>query len=248
MHGSSYRMSPSWSRFTDYGNVNIPTIGELYCSVPFRSPAFLNLSLWHTIRISIAVGKGNAVANVCQCGCGELLPEGSTRQYKRGHKARVENPDTVFTEETEDTEEPFTIDDAARETPNDPPPRDQAEFKAPKSHVRVTAAMKRDIEGKIAFGLMVTGQMWSMTDPVCGNAFLEVSPDAARDLTPILCQSPEVVRFLTKSGNYMLWVKLVMTLAPVFQVVFAHHIAKRIGMDYIPNGYAPTPDSEYVVQ
>lgn len=188
------------------------------------------------------------MGNVCQCGCGDLLPEGSTRQYKRGHKARVENPDDAFTEEPTGGGEPFTIDDAARETPDDPAPKDQPEFKPPKTHVRVTAAMKRDIEGKVAFGLMVTGQMWSMTDPVCGNAFLEVSPDAARDLTPILCQSPEVVRFLTKTGNYMLWVRLVMTLAPVFQVVFAHHIAKRIGMDYIPNGYNPAPASEYVVQ
>jgi hypothetical protein len=186
-----------------------------------------------------------SVANVCQCGCGELLPEESTRQYKRGHKTRAENPDTVFTEETE---EPFTLDDAARETPDDPPPKDQQEFKTPKPKTRVTAATRKDIEGKIAFGLMMTGQMWSMTDPVCGNAFLEVSADTARDLTPILCQSPEIVRFLTKTGSYMLWVKLIMTLAPVFQVVFAHHIAKRMGMEYIPNGYAPAPDSAYVVQ
>jgi hypothetical protein len=177
------------------------------------------------------------------------LPDGSTRQYKRGHKVRAENPDTVFTEETEEgTGGSFTLDDAARETPDDPPPKDQPEFKPPKSHVRVTAAMKRDIEGKVAFGLMVTGQIWSMTDPVCGGAFLEVSPNAAKDLTPILCQSPDVVRFLTKTGNYILWLNLMMTLAPVFQVIFAHHIAKRVGMDYIPNGYAPIPDSDYVVQ
>jgi hypothetical protein len=188
------------------------------------------------------------VANVCQCGCGELLPEGSARQYKRGHKARVENPDTVFTEETTDTEAPYTLDDAARETPDDAPPKDQPEFKPPKPKIRVTAATRRDIEGKIAFGLLMTGQMWAMTDPVCGNAFLEVSADTARDLTPILCQSPEIVRFLTKTGSYMLWVKLFMTLAPVFQVVFMHHIAKRVGMDYIPNGYTPNPESEYVVQ
>jgi hypothetical protein len=185
------------------------------------------------------------MANVCQCGCGELLPEESTRQYKRGHKTRAENPDTVYTEETE---EPFTLDDAARETPNDPPPKDQEEYKPPKSKVRVTAATRRDIEGKIAFGLMTTGQMWSLTDPVCAGAFLEVAADTARDLTPILCQSPEIVSFLTKTGSYMLWVKLLMTLTPVFQTIFAHHIAKRVGMDYIPNRHTPTPESEYVVQ
>ncbi len=189
------------------------------------------------------------MANACACGCGELLPEESTRQYKRGHKTRVNNPENDFTEIPADGDrEVFTLDDAARETQDDAPPKDQPDFKAPKPAVRITASVKKDIEGKVAFGLMVTGQMWAMTDPLCGNTFLDMAPDVAKKLTPILCQSPDVVRMLTKSGTYIMWVELIMALAPVFQMVFAHHVAKTVGVQQFPNGYTPVPESEYVVQ
>lgn len=193
------------------------------------------------------------MANVCACGCGELLPEGSTRSFKRGHKARLDNPDAVTSEEgmafADDSpgEEPLTLEGAARITPDDAPPKEEREYKA-KTAVKVTAAIRKDIEGKLAFALGMSAQVWLMADPVCGSAMLDHTPEIAKKLTPVVCQSPEVVRWLTKSGNFLIWVDLFMACWPVLQIVFAHHIAKTITVS-VPNvnGH-PVNTNDYVVQ
>ena len=192
------------------------------------------------------------MANICQCGCGESLPEGSTRQYKRGHKARVDNPETAFTEtapveDGDEPAEPLSIDDAANLTPNDPEPSDLPEFKVKAPAIKVTAGVRRDVEGKLAFAFALSGQMWAMADPVCGAVFLNQTPEIAKKLTPIVCQSPDVVKWLTKSSNFVLWVDLFMACWPVVQIVFAHHVAKSIGEQLsTPNGQHPA-QNEYVV-
>lgn len=189
---------------------------------------------------------------ICQCGCGESLPEGSTRQYKRGHKARVTNPETetgfVETPIVDESElaELFSIDEAARLTPDDPEPRSEPEFKA-KTTIKITAAVKRDVEGKLAFALGLSGQLWAMADTVCATAYLEAAPDIAKKLTPIVCQSPDVVKWLTKSSNFILWIDLFMAVYPVLTIVFAHHIAKTITGDASQNGQRLAP-TDYVVQ
>jgi hypothetical protein len=177
-----------------------------------------------------------------------MLPENSTRQYKRGHKTRIsETVNEGFTETSETADEPFTLDDAARETPDDPAPKEQREYK-PKTNVKITAGVRRDVEGKIAFGFTLGAQMWSMADPVCANAFADNAGEIAKKLTPIICQSPEVVRWLTRSGNFILWMDLAMAMWPVVQVIFAHHIAKTIGAEK-PDGGQQRPDvNDYVVQ
>src|SRR5438309_5693648 len=117
------------------------------------------------------------MANVCACGCGELLPEGSTRQYKRGHKQRVSEPGSqTITGQPDNPDEAdaevYTIESAMADTPPDPEPKDQPEFKV-KTAIRVTASVRRDVEGKLAFVLLMTGQGISMPDPVCGSALVE---------------------------------------------------------------------------
>ena len=192
------------------------------------------------------------MANICQCGCGESLPENSTRQYKRGHKARLDNPAEGFQETPvgQDGEPqefvPLSIDEVAQQTPDDPEPKEQPEVRT-RATLKVTAALRRDVEGKLAFCLALSGQMWSLADPICGGAYLEQSPEIARKLTPIVCQSPEVVKWLTKSGNFVLWLDLFMACWPVVQIVFAHHIAKSLAVDVASNGQRPAPN-DYVVQ
>ena len=191
-------------------------------------------------------------APICQCGCGESLPEGSTRQYKRGHRNRVQNPDG-FVEinpgepgnETE-PDQPLTLDDLARVTPDDPEPKTEPEFK-PKTVIKITAGVRRDVEGKLTFAMALSGQMWAMVDPVCSSVYMEQAPEIAKKLTPIICQSPDVVKWLTKSSNFILWVDLFMAVWPVLTIVFAHHIAKTISADMTQNGQRVTPN-DYVVQ
>jgi hypothetical protein len=183
--------------------------------------------------------------NACQCGCGEFLPEGSTRQFKRGHKTSPGHPEDGFNEIP--TDRVLTIDDAAESTPDDPEPREQ-ENRPRVSHL-VTAAMRRDIEGKLALGFGLIGQSWMMIDPLCGKMLIDTGPDMAKAYTPLLCQSPEVVKWLTRSGQWMLWVNAVMATAPLLQMIFAHHLARTIRVERVmsPNGYAPA-ESEYTVK
>jgi hypothetical protein len=195
---------------------------------------------------------GNEMANVCACGCGGELPEGSTRQYKRGHKNRDVNevPDTGFNEtdlNDSDAPEPLTLDDAALQTPDDPEPKEQPEFK-PRATIKVTAALRRDVEGKLAFAMALGGQVWIMADPICGSAFVDNTDNIAKKLTPIVCQSPEIVKWLTKSSNFILYIDLFMACWPVLQIIFAHHIAKSIELSASPNGQARPAANEYVVQ
>ena len=187
---------------------------------------------------------------ICQCGCGESLPEGSTRQYKRGHspKAKAANPETGFVEtpiDESDIGELFSIDEAARLTPDDPEPKSEPEFK-PKATIKITAAVRKDVEGKVAFAMALSGQMWAMVDTTCATVYLEQTPEIAKKLTPILCQSPDVVKWLTKSSNFVLWVDLAMAMWPVLAIVFAHHIAKTVTGEASQNGQRVEPNA-YVV-
>lgn len=190
------------------------------------------------------------MANACACGCGELLPENSTRQYKRGHKSRSAEVPTGFTEAEFGAEPneppPFTIDDATRETPDDPEPQESKQEK-PKRQVRVTASVRRDIEGKLAFGFGIMAQTWSLADPVCSMALMESGPAMAKAYTPLVCQSPDLVRWLSKGGSFLLWMDALMTTWPLIQVIFAHHIAKTISAMPSPNGAPVSPDM-YTVQ
>lgn len=192
------------------------------------------------------------MANVCACGCGGLLPEGSVRQYKRGHKTRIDNPDSFddTAELADDSEEsfgPLTLDDAARDTPDDPEPRDRTENK-PKTVVKITPSIRRDIEGKVAFGFAMIGQTWSMVDPVCGSVLIDNGDKMAKKYAPLICRSPDMVKWLTKSGTYILWVEAFIATVPVLQVVFAHHIAKSLSAELVSqNGTRPAPN-DYVVQ
>jgi hypothetical protein len=149
---------------------------------------------------------------------------------------------------TDSPEEPFTIEDAARATPDDPEPREQAEIKI-KSPVKITAALRRDIEGKLALGFGMLGETWSIIDPLCGQTLVDAGPNMAKKYTPLLCQSPEVVRWMTKSGSFLLWIDALMATWPVIQMAAAHHVMRTVVAQPMPgmNGQGAPSPSEYVV-
>ncbi len=187
---------------------------------------------------------------VCGCGCGESLPVGSTRQFKRGHKDRVANPETAFAEVPIEADPgwdvpPLSIEDAAAQTPDDPEPKDVAGERV-KSTMRITPSIRRDVEGKLAFAMGLGGQFWIMADPMCGSVFVDNADNIAKKLTPIICQSPDVVKWLTKSSSFILYVDLFMAFWPVLQMMFAHHVAKSITAESANGQAAPQPN--YVVQ
>lgn len=186
----------------------------------------------------------------CKCGCGEYLPVNSTREYKRGHKARVnreladkiEHGNGVFDgynfQYNTEPIDPFefitdsdanweSIQDAADAVPNDP---DGALWDDSNQFQFTPILPKKiigDIEGKIAFMLSTTAMAVGIPDPVCGNAILENTPQISKALTPIICQSPGIVAWFQKTSNIMLYVNLAMACAPVIVAVMNHHLPAK---------------------
>jgi hypothetical protein len=195
----------------------------------------------------------------CQCGCGEFLPAGSTRKYKKLHRQRVEGNyggrpqnDGPTLAEVEDPEGNWlTLTDAATNTPNDPDAAGQLEDGAKhKPIIRVTKRVRDDIEGKVAMMIMMTSMLLQTKDPICGKALEDNGPNIAQKFVPIICKSPELVRWFTKGGNYTAWLDLCMALWPVLTVAFSHHVSHSVG-DPSQNGHRPNlsvvPNSSYKI-
>lgn len=207
--------------------------------------------------MTITMDRQTVLGPECECGCGEHLPVGSTRKYKRGHRERVNremadaiehgngtfdgynfrydapyntepiNPDSFIPDPVADTGWE-SMEDAARNVPDDP--EGALWTTDPKEFAVKLSLPKRvqaDIEGKIAFMLSTTGMAVGMPDPVCGNAILENTPAIAKALTPIICQSPAIVTWFQKTSNFMLYVNLAMAVAPVVVAVMNHHLPTR---------------------
>jgi hypothetical protein len=170
----------------------------------------------------------------CECGCGEYLPYGSTRSYKRGHRNRAQgnyggrpqNAGPTIDKVSDPDSNWITLADAATETPNDPEPAGQEDHRKPT--IRVTKKVRDDIEGKVAMMIMMTSMLLQTKDEVCGKALEDNGPTIAQKFVPIICKSPELVRWFTKGGNYTAWLDLCMALWPVLTVAFGHHVSHSI--------------------
>jgi len=123
----------------------------------------------------------------------------------------------------------FTINHAAESTPNDPEPADlEAGGGKPYSPpIKITASVRKDIEGKLAFMLSMTANLVQITDSTCGGVIMEQSPAIAQKLTPILCQSPAVVKWFKSGTNFLMYVDLLMALTPVVVSIYTHHMVKQ---------------------
>jgi hypothetical protein len=225
------------------------------------------------------------VGPLCECGCGERLPIGSTRKYKRGHKAEANRAlaDQMeangvfdgyeFRQELPYNAEPIdpyafvgnsdmvgweTIQDAARDVPNDP---EGANFwentnvfergsNSAGFEFKIPRGVAKDVEGKVAFMLSTTGMAIGLIDDYCANVVLENTPKIAKALTPVLCQSPGVVAWFTKTSNVMLYINLAMALAPVVMAIAEHHLpgGKKEEMPTPVNGQMNINPNMYQVQ
>jgi hypothetical protein len=174
-------------------------------------------------RLSTLDGELNGPE--CQCGCGEYLPYGSTRNFKRGHRDNPRTAQPAFREVSDPDSNWLTLSDAATSIPNDPDP---PEAKEQRQQIRVTKRVRDDIEGKVGMMLAMTAMLWSTKDETCATALSDNGDKIAAKFVPIICKSPELVRWFTKGGNYTAWLDLVMALFPVAQVVMAHHITHSI--------------------
>lgn len=166
-------------------------------------------------------------APICKCGCGEPLPEGSKRQFKRGHKSAADRAPTI-TSPASPVPGP-SYGEVAGMVEDDPAPADMAEDAPKIPTIRITKRVKDDIEGKLA---MIYGMLTltvQLKDDVCGSALEANSEQICAKMVPIICKSPALVRWFTAGSGYMVWFELVMVFWPVLTVVAQHHITHSVG-------------------
>jgi hypothetical protein len=135
---------------------------------------------------------------------------------------------------------PATLDEARERAGRDPEPahltgttrrRGQRKPRSPANDQpapKVSKAVRDDITGKVAFWLMLPAEPWMRVDPYCGGAYADSIDQIAVKLAPILCLSPQVVTWFTKSSVFFMWTELLMACRPVAEAVIAHHVTRRI--------------------
>jgi hypothetical protein len=96
--------------------------------------------------------------------------------------------------------------------------------------VKVTKAVRDDITGKLAFWLSIPAEPWLRVDPYCGQAYADQVDQIALKMSPLICLSPDMVRWFSKSSTFILWTELGMACRPVAEAWIAHHITKRIAL------------------
>lgn len=145
----------------------------------------------------------------CACGCGEVLTS-KKWSYKRGHKLAA-----AATEIEDDPDNLDTDSETSTSSKNQP--------------VRMTAKLRRDIEGTIGFFLGLGSDLVTTVDPICGNAVQQQVEALAAALTPLACKNATLVRVLTKADNMKAWIGLYAAAKPIAITVAQHHFTHKIG-------------------
>ena len=177
------------------------------------------------------------------------LPKGIIAAYEAANPDQAGSGGPDWDQDQPDAVDPLaSIEDEPDEPEGPPPPASLAEAreraasgkpKAPgwakpdsagagprtPAPVRVSKAVERDIEGKLALMLAVPVGAWEIADPYCGGAMADAMPATIKAAVPLICQSPGAVAFFTRGATWMLWLGLVTALRPVGMAVWRHHLS-----------------------
>jgi hypothetical protein len=139
---------------------------------------------------------------------------------------------------------PADLDEARRRVGRDPEPahlvRGRGRGRKPASRtpkqptepdIKVTKAVRDDITGKLAFWLSIPAEPWLRVDPYCGQAYAGQVDEIAVKMAPLVCLSPDMVRWFAKSSTFIMWTELGIAVRPVVEAIIAHHVTKRIVLD-----------------
>lgn len=192
-------------------------------------------------RVSVTVPRGGApLEPIPGPDSDELEPD----ELEDGFGDDGTMPDELLLED-ELEDEPASSTRAASEPANPLPgflrdgkPR---KSKVPPPKIRVTAAIRKDVEAKIRFALMPTARLFAMRDPVCGSVAVEQEPEISSAFAEIVCDSPDLVAWFTgPAGGFMKYLRLIMAVQPVLMIGWAHHIAHAvIEPEAMANGQQP---------
>jgi hypothetical protein len=139
---------------------------------------------------------------------------------------------------------PADLDEARRRVGRDPEPahlvRGRGRGRKPASRtpkqptepdIKVTKAVRDDITGKLAFWLSIPAEPWLRVDPYCGQAYAGQVDEIAVKMAPLICLSPDMVRWFARSSTFIMWTELGIAVRPVVEAMIAHHVTKRIVLD-----------------
>jgi hypothetical protein len=138
---------------------------------------------------------------------------------------------------------PADLDEARQRVGRDPEPahlvRGRGRGRAPRTtrpkaaepDIKVTKAVRDDITGKLAFWLSIPAEPWLRVDPYCGQAYADQVDEIAVKMAPLICLSPDMVRWFAKSSTFIMWTELGIAVRPVVEAIIAHHVTKRIVLD-----------------
>jgi len=101
--------------------------------------------------------------------------------------------------------------------------------------VKITPALTRDIEGKLALLAAVPVAGFAAADPACGGALSDNLNPAIKAAVPLILQSDQAVRWLTEGGIYIQLLTLAQALMPVMVMGWRHHVSHTIT---VVNGHA----------
>jgi hypothetical protein len=138
---------------------------------------------------------------------------------------------------------PADLDEARQRVGRDPEPahlvRGRGRGRKPASRapkvtepdIKVTKAVRDDITGKLAFWLSIPAEPWLRVDPYCGQAYADQVDEIAVKMAPLICLSPDMVRWFARSSTFIMWTELGIAVRPVVEAMIAHHVTKRIVLD-----------------
>ena len=144
---------------------------------------------------------------------------------------------------TEGMMPPADLDEARQRVGRDPEPahlvRGRGRGRAPRTarpkaaepDIKVTRAVRDDVTGKLAFWLSIPAEPWLRVDPYCGQAYADQVDEIAVKMAPLVCLSPDMVRWFAKSSTFIMWTELGIAVRPVVEAIIAHHVTKRIALD-----------------
>ena len=98
-----------------------------------------------------------------------------------------------------------------------------------KTPPKITRAIRDDMTASVGLVGMLVLPPVVARDPFCGGALTDNFQAITDALVPLLCRSATVVGFFTDTaGDFMLWFKLAVALAPVGMAVGQHHVLKTV--------------------
>jgi hypothetical protein len=132
------------------------------------------------------------------------------------------------------------------------PSRARRVYAKPQVKPRVSVAEKKDVQGKISMLLLPPAAIWGRYDEYCGSAFAQVIPQLSADLAEIFADNAEIMAWFASGAGWMKYLKLLNTLQPVGEMMWAHHVAHTVGEVKNKDGYAPPAnarewDTTYIV-